>query len=862
MSVNVGQAVGYLMLDTSSFKLGLKNAKKDLDGFKSSTTTLSQKVSALGGAMTSVGSSMTKWVTVPIAAARAAVIKSGIDFETAFTGVKKTVDATDKQLDELRQGILDMSKEMPESAEEIAGVAEAAGQLGIKTDDILSFTKVMVQLGDTTNLSSQEAATALAKFANITKMSADDYDNLGAVIVDLGNNFATTEADIVQLMTRLASTGEIVGLSEPQMAALATTLSSLGIEAEAGGTAISKLLKMLEVASKSFPDAKAKIDATGFSLQELKQIQDESGKRFKQIAWNIGLTSDELKTAMSNVQSLENFASAAGVSAEEFNKAYGEDAVKALGLFISGLNDTERNGKSAVEILEGMGITEVRLSNAILAMSTSEGLLTSALDTANQAWDENTALQKEAEQRYGTVESNIEILKNKLNALGVTLSDNLLPSFHNFVVWIGNIIDKFSQMSPTAQKVIITIASIVAAIGPLLLIGGKLLIFGTQLAKAISIVRAAILAINPIMLGSVGAIGIIIAAIVAVIAIFKYLWDNCEGFRNFWINLWNGIKDAFWKVINFIKENWQGLLLLLVNPLAGIFKLLYDNCDGFREFIQNFVESIIKFFTETIPKFFTETLPGWFEALPEKLGYLLGQLIAKIVLFFVDAWNSIKQFGIDCWTWITVDLPLIIGGIINWFKELPGRIWEWLVNTFNRIKEWGINLKNKAVEIGKSFVDKIIEFFASLPGKMKNKWDEIVAWLKGLPAEMKQKGKDIMNGLFDGLKDIWQSIKDWFSNRLNDIKGFFTGVEKGYSDTMESAREVDGSHANGLDYVPYNGYIAKLHKGERVLTAQEAKNYNSSRGDTYNFYSPKAIDEVEAARLLKKTKREMEEGFD
>lgn len=145
---------------------------------------------------------------------------------------------------------------------------------------------------------------------------------------------------------------------------------------------------------------------------------------------------------------------------------------------------------------------------------------------------------------------------------------------------------------------------------------------------------------------------------------------------------------------------------------------------------------------------------------------------------------------------------------------------------------------------------------------MKEKWNVVIEWLKQLPEGMKEKGKEIMQGLFDGLKETWRSIKKWFSDRLQDIKDFFGGVKKGYSETMESARSVDGSHANGLDYVPYDGYIAELHKGERVLTAEEARAYNSGRGDTYNFYSPKAIDEVEAAKLMKKTKRKMEEGFD
>ena len=175
-----------------------------------------------------------------VAAAAVASIAVGKEFETAFTGVKKTVDATDEEYAKLRQNILDMSEEIPSSASDIAGVMEIAGQLGIATESLTDFTKTMINLGVSTNLSAEEAATALAKFANVVSMpdfdedGVSNYERLGSVIVDLGNNFATTEQDIVTMATRLASTGDIVGLSEAQIMALATAMSSVGIEAESG----------------------------------------------------------------------------------------------------------------------------------------------------------------------------------------------------------------------------------------------------------------------------------------------------------------------------------------------------------------------------------------------------------------------------------------------------------------------------------------------------------------------------------------------------------------------------------------------------------------------------------------------------
>ena len=128
---------------------------------------------------------------------------------------------------------------------------EIAGQLGIATESLTEFTETMINLGVATNLSAEEAATNLAKFANIVNMAdygtdgISNWERLGSVVVDLGNNFATTEADIVEMATRLASTGSLVGLTESQIMALATAMSSVGIQAESGGSTMAKLLKKM-----------------------------------------------------------------------------------------------------------------------------------------------------------------------------------------------------------------------------------------------------------------------------------------------------------------------------------------------------------------------------------------------------------------------------------------------------------------------------------------------------------------------------------------------------------------------------------------------------------------------------------------
>lgn len=322
-------------------------------------------------------------------------IKSGISFESAFTGVQKTVDATDEQLKTLRSDIRGMAKEMPESVEEIAGVAEAAGQLGIKTKSITGFTKTMVQLGDATNLSSESAATSLARFANITGMSQNNFDKLGSTVVALGNNLATTESEIVDMSMRIAGAGSQVGMTEAQIMSFSGALSSVGIEAEAGGTAFSTLLSKMNLA-----------------------VTKGGG-------------------------SLKGFADVAGMSSSEFKEAFEKDAAGAVISFIQGLDEVNKSGGSAIKVLDDMKLSDVRMRDALLRAAGASDQFTQAVELGNQAWEDNTALAKEAETRYGTMESQLAMTKNKFKDIGISVYDDVSKPMAKGLASANKHLDKF-----------------------------------------------------------------------------------------------------------------------------------------------------------------------------------------------------------------------------------------------------------------------------------------------------------------------------------------------------------------------------------------------------------------------------------
>ena len=351
--------------------------------FGNSAREVGEKFSKVGKEISGFGSALTKGVTAPIVAGAGLVLKAAIDYESAFAGVKKTVDETASvSYQKLSDGIRQMAKELPASAVEIANVAEVAGQLGIKTEDILSFSRTMIDMGESTNLSAEEAATAIAKIANIMGLTSDEYSRFGAAVVDLGNNFATTEKDIVEMTNRLAAGGKLAGLSTADILGLATAMSSVGIEAEAGGTAMVQTL-------------------TGIG---------------KAVA-GVGKGAKE---------KLELIAQIAGTTSESFSQAWKEKPAEALQSFIKGLQKANDEGKNMDGILSDLGMKGIRQSNMLKSLALASDKMGAAVQRSNQAWKDNTALTNEANKRYETTESQLKMFRNQVTDLAIEFGGPLI----------------------------------------------------------------------------------------------------------------------------------------------------------------------------------------------------------------------------------------------------------------------------------------------------------------------------------------------------------------------------------------------------------------------------------------------------
>lgn len=485
-----------LVGDASSYQKMMRDAEVQA---KKSAAIIEARLKKLGGAISRVGRQVSFRLTLPLLALGAAAIKVGADFDSGFAGVRKTVDATETELGQLREGFKGLIAEIPVASDELLAIGEIAGQLGIETDQILSFTKTIAQLGVATNLTTEEAATSLARFANVTGLSQDKVSNLGSAIVALGNSLATSEREIVSMATRLAGAGSTIGLTEDQILAFAGALSSVGLEAEAGGTAFSKL--------------------------------------FLTISQEVATAGDDLET----------FAAISGKTVEEFSKLFREDAAGALQEFLQGLNQLNAEGK--VLALKELGIESVRMTDSLLRASNAVELLGRALQTSEQAFFENTALAKEAAERFKTFWSQVQKLKNQIGLLLGDAFEIMKPTLTSLIEGVKTIVRWFRELEPSIKKTVVVVLAVVAAIGPLLiLVGGLVALAGLAIAgfSAMAAVFASVAsAIGTFLISPLGiTVGLLTAATVAVLRFTNLGTNALAFFQRQWIELTKFMEPA------------------------------------------------------------------------------------------------------------------------------------------------------------------------------------------------------------------------------------------------------------------------------------------------------------------------------
>lgn len=771
------------------------------------------KLKSVGESMTSVGKKLSLTVTAPITALGAGAFKAAVDFESAFAGVRKTVDTSEEGFKKLEQGIRDMSKQLPASASDIAAVAESAGQLGIAEDKILSFSRTIIDLGESTNMTREQAATEFARFSNIVGMSQDNFDRLGSSIVGLGNTMATTEAEIMSMGMRLAAQGKQVGMSEAQIMALAGTMSSLGIQAEMGGTAMTTILKKMQGA------------------------------------------------AMDGGAALGTWAEVAQMSSSEFKKLYDESAIDGLDAVVRGLATISSRGENLTEVLKDMGIKGIYESDVMMRMAGASDLLSSAVNTSTDAWKENTALSNEASQRYATTASQIAMMKNKIIDIGITLGNILIPMVMSVLDVIEPWIEKFASLGEKTQKLIVIIAGIAAAVGPIIVVIGALIssigtiisTFGTlalaigEAGGIVALITAKLSFLAPVFTALTGPIGLTIAAIGAIGTGLVIAYKKVDWFREGILDIWEKIKsltsNAFAAVNEFIK-GYIDDAVKFAREIMEKFRTFWDeNGRTIMDIVQLYfgqikanieaVMMIIKGVYEAVWPIITSVFKVAWETMKLTVGnaldFILGVIQTVMKLIQGDwkgAWETIQQTAKDIMENIkqyfrNVDLAQIgkdiaqglidgIGSmvegvktsafymmnqineafgekfeslkttIINWFTSIPGVIESKLTEWGNAISNWFTSLPANTSAKLEEWWTSISTWFSSVPGKIAEKLMEWGEALKNWTMEQNEENKRQFGEWGTAISDWFSSIPEKITTKLGEwhtaLKDWFTSI--------------------------------------------------------------------------------------
>lgn len=735
--------------ETLKWQQALNNAETDLNKLEAELRTMpnslqlvgknmqdiGQKWTSAGQSIKSVGQGLTQTVTAPIVGAFSLATKSAIDWETAFTGVMKTVDASPEEFAQLGANIKQMATETASSKEDIAGVMEVAGQLGVTgVDNLTSFTRTMIELGDTTNLSANEAAQSLARFMNITGEDTQNVDKLGSAIVALGNNFATDESSIVAMSTRLASAGSIAGLTSTDILALSTAMSSVGIEAEAGGTAMTQTLTSISTAVS------------------------EGGK------------------------DLEAIAKTAGTTASDFATQWKTEPIAALQEFIGGLSEMNASGADTYALLDELGMSGVRQSNMLQSLALASDQLTAAVETSGTAYEENAALQDEAAMRYETTAAKMSQAKEQLTNLGVEIGERFLPYLEKGMTVVEGLVQKWDSLDQSQQDSIIKFGLVAAAIGPIVTGIGSLVIGIGQFITAGGAIMSALGTLTPIFAAVGTAIaGVATSAIAALPGVIAFLAPFAPFiaigaavvaagvliYKN-----WDTIKEKAGQLGSKIAETWSNVKAKTAE--------VWDNVKAKTTETWNGVKNTITTVGSNIAANASASLGRIKSAFQENGGGIKGAVAAS--------WQAIKEYygaGFRALDSLTGGkLTEIKNLFVSKFKEIGSSALNWgrdiIANFIQGIKDKAGELKQAA----KDFIADPIKAIAGHSHPTEGPMADDYKWMP-----------DMMKLFAQGIKRNAYLVTGALSNVAEDIA---VGVN-GYQSTMADNQSTQTALSAGID---------------------------------------------------------------
>lgn len=783
MATDVGSAVGYLDLDISGFLSGLQSAQSQANtASKNIATTIGNNLQSAGKSMTSAGSTLTKTVTTPVLGLGTAAVKVTSDFESAMSKVSAISGATGGDLDALNKKAQEMGAKTKFSATESAEAFTYMAMAGWKTEDMLSGIDGIMSLAAADGLDLATTSDIVTDALTAFGLSASDSGHFADVLAKASSNANTNVSMLGESFKYAAPVAGALGYSAEDTAIALGLMANAGIKGSQGGTALRGSLTRL---IKPTDEAAVLMEQYGLSMTNA----DGSMK-------SLGEVMNMLRDKLGGLTEAEQ----AQVAAQIF----GQEAMSGM-LAIINASDSDY----------------AKLTDAI--------------------YDADGAAQQMADTMLDNLSGQLTLLKSALEGLAIQFGEILMPYIKQFVTWLQNLTQKLQELTPEQKEQIVKWAAIAAAIGPVLMVLGKLTssvgsiitTFG-KIPGAIAKAKSAFTAVSAAIGGISAPVVAVVAVIGVLIAAFANLWKTNEEFRNKMTAIWDGIKSKFesfaqgivdrlnalgFDFENFgevVKAIWDGFCSLLAPIFEGVFNQVSVILGSVLDALTGIFDVFIGIFTgnwdqawQGVKEIFGavwDLIKGTFESWAMAFKGIADTVLGWFGTTWDETWTNIKQFFVDIWNGITSFFSNVISSIkmavsnfittiINFFAQLPTNIANFITNAYNSVVTWVSNMVAKAREMGQNFLNAVVSFFTNLPYKVGyfigNTLTNIVIWVGNMVAKAREMGTNFLNNVVSFFTQLPGKVLQFITSAFNNVQTWATNM-------VNKAREMGTNFINNV----------------------------------------------------------------
>ena len=747
-----------------------------------------EKLKTVGDNISNVGTKLLP-VTAGVVGLGTAAVKTAADFDSAMSKVAAVSGATGKDLDALRDKAREMGSKTKFSASEAAEAMNYMAMAGWKTEDMLSGIEGVMNLaaasGEDLATTSDIVTDALTAFG----LSAKDSGHFADILAAASSNANTNVSMMGETFKYCAPIAGALGFSAEDTAEAIGLMANAGIKGSQAGTALRTIMNNLS----------GDVKICGSSIGEVTVATTNADGSMRDLSDILA----DCRTAFSGLSESEKAAAA-------------ESLV----------------GKNAMSgFLALMNAGEADINKLSSAIDNCDGCAAGMAETMN----DNLAGQ-------------LTILKSQLQELAISFGELLMPAIRTIVGWIQKFVDWLNSMDEGTRKVIVTIALVAAAIGPVLIIVGKVIsAIGTimtiipKLAGVINAAKGVIAAFNAVC--AANPYVLIIAAIVALVAAFIYLWNNCEEFRQFWIDLWESIKEiavAVWEALKeFFTAAWEAIKTTAVTVWNAIKDFFTGLWEGIKNIFKTVVNAISTFLTNawnaiknTVTTVFN-AIKTFFTTIWNGIKSVITTVVTAISTFLSTAWNGIKTAITTVLNAIKTVVTTVWNGIKTTITNIVNGIKNAVTTAWNNIKSAVSNaanaIKNAVSNAFNAMLNGIKNVCGNIYGAVKSGFDKAINFVKNLASEAFQWGADFIGGIVNGIKSMIGKVGDAVSSVADKIRSFlhFSVPDEGPLTDFESwMPDFIGGLAKGIEKSrgmienAMNGVTSDLTITPRVMAAQ------------------------------------------